>query len=262
MLTEQLLQKNVSEVKFQEKQYDEKIACKYPIGYFTSVCPVKHMMSRVFRCHDCEGCEMNRIRKIKADLITRVERAELEKTEVLLWTLGTNWKATQENIKKIKVQFTKFLKLVRLGKSVNMYFRVFESGSKSNYLHVHFVTDVYSFDHKELRKKWSQYTNIENPNVNFKRVKRCKHCKKIVDYYKAKRHCSRQDFSKVGMKPALLYLTKYLTKNNSTKIKRDYYIGKPLWYQKKKSARIFSMTLNSKLYTEKHCTSENRIILF
>ena len=209
--------------------------CLHPSGFSTDVCADGHVSTRFFRCKQCEGCEIWRIRSIRAQVFNRVKQNELVDQEGLLWTFGTNLKYNQKNYNKLRKYWKRLVDWIRHAYNFTLYFRVFEAGSKGGRLHIHAVTNIWSKreDFVRIREKWSDIIETKNPNVNFRRVKRCKHCKRIVDFYKTKMHCQRKNFEKVGIKTAILYLTKYLTKEQKEKVgmRHNYYWGKPLFYK-------------------------------
>lgn len=211
--------------------------CLHPVGFSTDVCSDGHVSTRFFRCKQCEGCEVWRIRSIRAQVFNRIAQNDLKKQEGLLWTFGTNLKYTSENYKVFRRYWTKLVDWIRhTYPSFVLYFRVFEAGTKGKRLHVHFVSNIWSKkeDFGRIRRKWSEITSIKSPNVNFRRVKRCSRCKKIVDFYQVKTHCGgNRVFQKVGIRSALMYLTKYLTEEYKSQVgmRHNYYWGKPLFYK-------------------------------
>ena len=232
MLTETTLSK-----KLVGDEYKQSAECLHPSGFSTDVCADGHVSTRFFRCKQCEGCEIWRIRSIRAQVFNRIAQNKLKKQEGLLWTFGTNLKYTSDNYKVFRRYWTKLVDWIRhTYPSFVLYFRVFEAGTKGKRLHVHFVSNIWSTreDFVRIRQKWSEITSIPKPNVNFRRVKRCSKCKKLVDYYKIKNHCDgNRKFEKVGIRSALMYLTKYLTEEYKAAMgmRHNYYWGKPLFYR-------------------------------
>ena len=211
--------------------------CLHPVGFSTDVCADGHVSTRFFRCKRCDGCEIWRIRSIRAQVFNRIAQNDLKKQEGLLWTFGTNLKYTTANYKVFRKYWTKLVDWIRhTYPSFVLYFRVFEAGTTGKRLHVHFVSNIWSKreDFMRIREKWSQITAIPKPNVNFRRVKRCSKCNRIVDFYKTKTHCGgNRNFKKVGIRSALMYLTKYLTEEYKAAMgmRHNYYWGKPLFYR-------------------------------
>jgi hypothetical protein len=173
-----------------------------------------HATTRVLRCRHCEGCIAFKNWKVRKDIKTRVEEANITKP-VLLWTLGTNWKYTPENLDKLRVAWNTFNIYMHKTYGYNMLMRVYEAGSKGGRLHIHFVTYEFQIKHTDARAQWARITGIENPNVRFDHApiaKRTVPKKGII--------AGRP----LPAKYAFLYLAKYLTKDSklgSVKIFRN-----------------------------------------
>jgi len=240
-----MITKAVQTKKLVGYDYKQSAECLHPVGFSTDVCSDGHVSTRFFRCNQCDGCEVWRIRTIRAQVFNRIKSNNLIEQEGLLWTFGTNLKYNSDNYNKLRKYWKKFVDWIRHTYNFIYYFRVFEAGSKGGRLHIHVVTNIWSKreDFVRIRAKWSEITAIKNPNVNFRRVKRCSKCKKLVDYYQVKTHCGgNRKFEKVGIKTAILYLTKYLTKEQKEKVgmRHNYYWGKPLFYKWKTTKEEYS----------------------
>lgn len=223
-------------ITLQKPIVDPKTECTNPNGYATDVCADGHVSTRYFRCRKCDGCERWRVKRIRGQVLSRIAQNGLKQEEGLMWTFGTSLIYNKKNYELFRKYWKRLSDWLRhTYPEYTMYFRAIEAGTKGKRLHVHVVTNIWSTykDFSRIRAKWGEIVGQKNQNTNFKRVKRCKQCKKIVDYYKVKRHCGHQRFEKVGIKTAILYLTKYLTKEykEALGMRHNYYWGKPLLYK-------------------------------
>lgn len=218
--------------------------CDRPLGRMTGICEAKHTTARVLRCRKCLGCQNHRLSVIRAQANSRVKENKLQDTEVILWTLGTNWDYTPENYKELRRLWNLFnMRIHEAIPGFTNYFRVFEMGSKGGKLHIHFVSDT-KFDYKLFnqeffRKHWSDLTGIDNPNVHFRRVKYCSACKSKQNYYLVHRgkivgvrnkcaNCGNYKLKTPKIKVALAYIIKYLAKENQGLLTHNYYWGNSL----------------------------------
>lgn len=235
---------------------DKSIQCINPKGYFSNICERGDISISVIRCNKCDNCERFRIKQIRRQAYLRIKQNKeyLENREVLFWTLGTSWDYTKKNYEKIRRAFTLYRKRLRNYGVMRVYFYVYEMGTLGGKLHVHFITDFDSkniMDYNHAVHLWQELTEPDRrgdpknrrkckkcditfnkwSNTYYKRVKRCIHCKKIVDYYEVNRHCSRKNFESVGIGPALGYSIKYMSKQFQGQLKFNYYWGNQLRFR-------------------------------
>ncbi len=145
------------------------------------------------RCNECRSCIMYSSRKMIARLMEKANKMRLK--AVYLWTFGTNKLDTIENRAVLRVAWQKtctylsnwYKRPKNQGKySYRPIFKVIETG-KAGYLHIHaiFTTPI---DYFLVRKTWSRYIKIKNPNVNYSE-------KEFVDPIKAfsyvAKYCSK-----------------------------------------------------------------------
>jgi hypothetical protein len=211
------------------------VDCSRP-KWFHASCATGHVRKKLLRCRKCDWCIDAWARQKRWDLMMRYEE-NIDKMpeEVTMWTAGTNWKYTDENYKKIKRCYQLFMKRVRKQGRHQVLLRVFELGSKGGYLHVHWIanTDHY-IAQKYWRGIWSEITGVVNPNFGYARRKQCVHCDKIVKMH-YRYHCQDNQFKKADPRRAMMYLTKYLSKENQKvpgggRMKTALYVGKSMWY--------------------------------
>ncbi len=142
-------------------------------------CPVSNL---------CPPCGKQRRSVITAKILQRHNMTTYQiPPQLNLWTLGTSLHQSGEDSMKLIAQYWKYFRMrMNLKKAWKPLFRVVESGSKSGYLHIHFINNGY-LDHSFVMKIWRDITK-EPGNVNYS--------KKSID-----------------PKLAIFYLTKYLTKS-------------------------------------------------
>lgn len=133
------------------------------------------------RCRDyrtCLDCREWRRSKIYAIGISRYNASPYSKVRIpfVIWTLGTNWFDSPANRKKLSVAWKSFRKAVWrvVEKPPRMLLRVYEAGSESNLLHVHFLAE-YGFVHHLLLRIWRKVVKLK-ANVNYSYPKVCNQC--------------------------------------------------------------------------------------
>ncbi len=157
-------------------QEKSEIECSNAIGHITLECNSGHKYETKMRCRKCEECLNFRKRKWIAKLIKRWEYNGGDVKLVYLWTFGTALSRTDDNIRKIKEDWTLFRKRINsherrgttglLGSKWKPLVYVIESGTKGNKLHVHCVSWGF-LPHEFARTVWDDVTGQKDRNVGY-----------------------------------------------------------------------------------------------
>lgn len=205
-----------------------ELLCEFSILYMRFWCSDGHDDIRPLRCHKCTNCMQLRKNHFVQQALLRYTENSFKKNELVLWTLGTNLDDTEMNRFWIKLWWKVFRKSIcKLNmldyedQSWQPLVYVIEVGSQGGKLHVHFINNGVKLDQIEVKSLWSWITDVENPNASFSRLKECVKCGWTQDYYNSPRFCLRTrcdstKFKVPDAKKALLYLSKYLSKDKST----------------------------------------------
>lgn len=144
------------------------------------------------RCRKCEPCQAHRKKKFFAIGLDRIQYAyrtapHVRHRVMSFWTFGTNLKDeyqtfSDQPFKKVWTNRLHVLEKWKLMKKF-LYRRfalkkqkfeclvwVLEAG-EHGYLHIHCLISGF-VPHKWVRSVWSKYSNVQEPNVNFKKSKR------------------------------------------------------------------------------------------
>ncbi len=143
-------------------------------------CPVKAM---------CINCGKFRKKKIYSMLMQRYSECQETISDIVLWTLGTPHRSNPESRKQLSAYWKYFRARMNKKAEWSPLFRVVETGSRGQRLHIHFINEGY-LKHGDVLRAWREVTNNKS-NVNYSKK------------------------GNLEGKVALGYVTKYLTKDAS-----------------------------------------------
>lgn len=156
---------------------DIDFTCEKPLGRITSYCNSSHEIEFDMRCRKCVPCFHHKKRMWVAKLIDRFDQNCSNVKQVYLWTLGTNWGWSDDNMGRLKRAWVLFRKRVNINQKRRVWrgrwkplVYVIEEG-KAGFLHIHVVVHG-RLDQSVGRALWSELTGIEEPNFGYSPPKR------------------------------------------------------------------------------------------
>lgn len=251
-----------------DSDYQTLTQCEKPLAWMGRTCGT-HVTRAPIRCWKCEPCQLAYYYQKRAEIRDRFDQVSLldKVSAVYMWTVGSNLHVDDpKSLDTFNLMWKKFNSRLQKHIPYQMYFRVFEAGSKGNYLHAHFITSTWM---KHSCTYWSKKPEIQLISVPTACKTKCVMCiwrliseeftgelnanvhvsdpaKSLKKINKARLEAGLKPYKSLRPKYALMYLVKYMTKakfGEAPYVPRAYYIGKPMW------ERYTFHTTENKLYS-------------